>query len=331
LWQIRTQIANIYANGHCGEEGGNGNGNGEKEKGKFIKPCPSEDCRGFLSTQWKCGLCQVHVCSKCHVAKKDDEDHVCHPDDVATAEFLMKDTKSCPKCATAIHKIEGCDQMWCTQCQTAFSWRTNEVIHGIIHNPHYFQWLRQQNRQGAERNPLDTLCGRELDHRIVAALSTELIQLHLGFDQYRKFQMIFENILYLKAETVHRFRVMDVMNHRQMRIQYLNQEMSEKEFKRQIFIRYRHNEINREMRYSLLLFRDVATEIVHNLYEQLRNHPEKVEEHLQTFETELQTIQTMVLTDLETTCKLFQITVRSFDVFANNQTWMNKLFPIGGN
>ena len=113
-------------------------GNGRK--------CPDEECRGYLSTQWKCGMCDKWACPDCHVIKGTSRDaqHTCDPDVKATAQFLAKDTKPCPKCSTLIHKIEGCDQMWCTQCHTAFSWRRG-TIETRIHNPHYYEWQRQQN------------------------------------------------------------------------------------------------------------------------------------------------------------------------------------------
>jgi hypothetical protein len=37
--------------------------------------------------------------------------------------------------------------MWCTQCHTAFDWRTRRVIQADapLHNPHYFEWLSNGN------------------------------------------------------------------------------------------------------------------------------------------------------------------------------------------
>ena len=35
--------------------------------------------------------------------------------------------------------------MFCIQCKTAFSWKTGQVEMGVIHNPHYFELLRQGN------------------------------------------------------------------------------------------------------------------------------------------------------------------------------------------
>ena len=113
-----------------------------KERKKFIMKCPEAACEGFLSQQYKCGLCDARVCSHCHIVKTD-EDHVCDPALVATITEIRKEAKPCPKCASLISKIDGCDQIWCTQCHTAFSWNTGLVETGVVHNPHYFQYMRE--------------------------------------------------------------------------------------------------------------------------------------------------------------------------------------------
>lgn len=109
---------------------------------RFVRACPATDCKGFLSSKWKCGLCDVDVCAKCHEIKLPGEEHVCNADSLATAALLSKDTKPCPKCAAFICKINGCDQMWCTQCHTAFSWRTGKTEEHV-HNPHYYDYMRR--------------------------------------------------------------------------------------------------------------------------------------------------------------------------------------------
>ena len=137
------------------------------ERSAFVRACPDEECRGFLSSQWKCGICEKWSCPDCHLVKgyTRDAEHTCNPDDVATARLLANDTKSCPKCSTGIFKIDGCDQMWCTQCHTAFSWRTGAIQHQV-HNPHYYEWLRRTNGGDAPRNPGDVPCGREMHHNL---------------------------------------------------------------------------------------------------------------------------------------------------------------------
>lgn len=85
----------------------------------FIRKCPLDGCRGFLSHTWVCGLCEKSICSKCYNLKNDD--HECKPDELETARLIINETKPCPKCSTLIYKIDGCDQMWCTNCKTGFS------------------------------------------------------------------------------------------------------------------------------------------------------------------------------------------------------------------
>ena len=126
----------------------------------FKQACPVEDCRGFLSTAWKCGMCASWVCSKCLVlkGKEKDDGHECDPDDVKTADLIRSQTKNCPSCAVPIEKISGCDQMWCTQCHVAFSWKTGQRVNGVVHNPHFYQW-QAQGGGGALQPPGAQVCG----------------------------------------------------------------------------------------------------------------------------------------------------------------------------
>lgn len=77
------------------------------EKSKFVRKCADPECHGFLSSRWKCGLCDKWTCSDCHEIKSDD-DHKCDQNNVATVKLLSKDTKGCPKCQTMIYKTDGC-------------------------------------------------------------------------------------------------------------------------------------------------------------------------------------------------------------------------------
>ena len=109
---------------------------------EHVFSCTKENCKGFvMKFNWSCGICDTMYCKKCF--QKNDADHVCLQENIDTAAFILKTSKPCPKCATRIHKISGCDQMFCTHCNTAFSWNTLEIETGIVHNPHFFEW---QNR-----------------------------------------------------------------------------------------------------------------------------------------------------------------------------------------
>lgn len=125
--------------------------NEEEEKNKYQRACPVNDCNGFLSSQWKCGVCNIWVCKDCFEIKGDtkDAEHTCDPNTLLTAQALKKETKPCPNCHCSIYKISGCDQMWCTQCHIAFSWRTGKKVRGHVHNPHYYQWINSGGQPAA--------------------------------------------------------------------------------------------------------------------------------------------------------------------------------------
>jgi hypothetical protein len=134
-----------------------------REVREFIMRCPADGCRGYLSTAYKCGTCDKFICPDCLVVKGTvrDAEHTCNEEAKASAQLIKKETKPCPKCGVRIYKIDGCDQMWCTQegCGTAFSWNTGRVVTGVIHNPHYYEFLRRQNGGAIPREAGDIPCG----------------------------------------------------------------------------------------------------------------------------------------------------------------------------
>ena len=135
---------------------------GEKrERREFIMRCPAADCRGFLSTAYKCGTCSKKTCSECTEIIEDGGEHTCKPESVESTKAIKKETRPCPKCAAPIYKIDGCDQMWCTNggCNTAFSWTTGQVVTGRVHNPHYYEWIRRTGGGVAPREIGDIPCG----------------------------------------------------------------------------------------------------------------------------------------------------------------------------
>ena len=116
----------------------------DKECKQFIMSCANNDCRGFLDINYNCKICNYFTCSKCLevIGISKDEPHECNANSVETAKLIKKETKPCPSCGTRIYKISGCDQMWCTECKNAFSWKSGKIETGIIHNPHFFEYQR---------------------------------------------------------------------------------------------------------------------------------------------------------------------------------------------
>jgi hypothetical protein len=80
------------------------------EARKFVRRCTADSCKGFLSSVWKCGVCENWVCPECFEVKGKEKDvvHTCKPEMLETAKLIKKDTKPCPSCGEMIMKIEGC-------------------------------------------------------------------------------------------------------------------------------------------------------------------------------------------------------------------------------
>lgn len=214
---------------------------------QFIHRCADSECNGFVSSAWKCATCDKHTCAHCRELK--DDDHVCNPDTVASVALLKKDTKPCPNCKVLVHKTEGCDQMFCTQCKRLWSWNTGKFeTHG--HNPHYLQWMRGNG--GMPREPGDVLCGREVDHWFLRDLNRAIsdIALHLSNDHkitLRRIMHFIEFIPHLRFHEAPRFQVDRINMNFNARKSFVSNDMSLSQFKQAIrrshLIALKHDDI----------------------------------------------------------------------------------------
>jgi len=130
-----------------------------------LRGCPKVDCRGFIQKDWTCGICQTHICSKCHEilprpssshqptdlpessAAVEQEAHVCKPEDVETATMIMKQTRPCPKCAVPIYKIDGCFakdtpiMLWDGTTKMSQDIEIGDLLYGDDATPRVVQYL----------------------------------------------------------------------------------------------------------------------------------------------------------------------------------------------
>ena len=242
------------------------------EKTNYVRACPDGDCRGYFNGSWKCGLCDKTTCSKCHVIIQADQDHECNKDDVETANLLKKDTRPCPTCSTGIFKIDGCDQMWCTQCHTAFSWRTGR-IENAIHNPHYFEWVRK-NGQQANFGQDNYICGQEFNHDVWNHIRRKIniFEMNISEEQELKIESIIRNLLHFKYSELRRYRVTaDHEDNTELRIKYLRNLMTNEEFAKKIQQSNKSYEKKKELSQILSLFERVSSEIILRLAQNTDN------------------------------------------------------------
>ena len=228
----------------------------ERERRQFVRACPFENCKGFLSTAWKCGMCENWACSECHEVKgpNKDSEHTCNPDNVATAQLLAKDSRNCPKCAAMIFKINGCDQMYCTQCHTAFSWRTGRVETGQIHNPHYYEYARM--RGTLARNPGDVPCGGFPDYYAIRGFLRHISANSVGYAMILNAHRAWGHMEWY----AHRYNV-DANDNRDLRISLMIGDLPEDEFKRKIQQREKARQRKTDIRQVIEMLRAVLLDL----------------------------------------------------------------------
>lgn len=272
------------------------------ERQTYTRCCPKDGCKGFLTQQWKCGICETKFCRHCHQETSqrqqtgDDPEtdpatdpttdpapletqtpntqtpninssiesknefieqtestltdpttppqHICNPDDVETAKMLEKNTKPCPNCSMGIFKIDGCNQMFCTNCNTAFDWVTRKIMNGNnIHNPHYFEWLR--NRETSEHPtdpPLPEANNACANEGITNETSLSLLRIRKfkpNLTEYQRVEIqemvsICRKILHIREVVMPMYVYNYIERNRQVRISFMRNKMTEIEFKRQV-------------------------------------------------------------------------------------------------
>lgn len=209
---------------------------------KIAQKCPSEDCRGFLCDDWVCGICKNNFCDKCHEVLVPG--HVCNKDTVKTMKLLKKDTKPCPKCNVLISKIEGCAQMWCTQCHVAFDWRTGAIETGRIHNPHYFEFKKRSREHG------DIPCGGRPTHSELRRSRASITILEISV-----------SVVQLEYDLVYRHAYVYEDN-RYLRMKYLLNELSEDNLKRELQRRDKSNCKTRDIRDIYQMYIDTVGDLL---------------------------------------------------------------------
>jgi hypothetical protein len=258
-------------------------GGPEKEKKAFIKACVVNGCRGFLSTQYKCGICDVWVCPHCHEVKEGqkDENHKCNPDLVESVKLIGKETKPCPKCAAAIFKVSGCSQIWCTECHTTFDWNTGrEEVTTNIHNPHYFEWVRRNNNGEVPRNPLDVPhnhnpCGDNRLPHINNLTNLYRNNFHLGY--MSAFLRCLVHIQNVELRTIrNELRVDPELDNRDLRVKYLMNEIEEDNWKKQLQKREKAKELMNAKRQVYEMIVQVGGEHLNQLAH-TRQHADQID------------------------------------------------------
>jgi hypothetical protein len=241
------------------------------ERTQFIRACPAPECRGFLSTQWKCGVCSQWTCPTCNEVKGGDRDaeHTCDPAQAASMAMMRHDTKPCPKCGMGIFKIEGCTQMFCTQCHTAFCWTTGRIETRHIHNPHYFEWLRRQGGEVLNLEAPDACDQRDVNAAFVRIVHNTMLQRLAFMETSRRstlgnrFLMFARGVQHIQRYELPRFTYDHELNNRRLRILYMRNRLTEEEFKRKLQLQNKRHQKDLEFRQVCTMVAMAMTDILY--------------------------------------------------------------------
>ena len=243
LWQIRREYRRLL---HPTTDA-------TEQRRVFRHRCPAHDCKGFLTSSWKCPVCENWTCRTCLCLRGNTRDapHVCDPEAVQSTALIRKETRNCPGCAARIYKIDGCDQMFCTQCHIGFSWRTGRRVHGRLHNPHFFQWRRDMERRADIPRPMPhNPCNAEDHVPNIEIIEITIRSAHHSFQKYndatsdtmcsRDVTKVMDQFRNLYTAFIHfRYNIVDPMRERnednndaavKSRIQYAINEMTDTRF-----------------------------------------------------------------------------------------------------
>jgi len=200
----------------------------------FFMACPRKDCRGRVSSDFQCGLCEHWICPACHGDKGFERDgvHECLKEDKETVDMLKTNTKHCPECHEGIFKDYGCDQMWCTRCHTCFSWETGRKMIGTIHNPHYYEHRFQNTERGGCRLgfPLYDRLVEKWSQRFSWGAQHELDKMHRLVHHLR-----FVDLHHLRETLAHH----EILEHRKWGVEYLRQKISREAWGQKLYLAYR--------------------------------------------------------------------------------------------
>ena len=249
----------------------------KKEKNVIVtrRRCPVDDCEGFLENNWKCGICEVKCCSDCGEVK--GENHACNEETKATFQLLKTDTRPCPDCGILIHKWQGCNQMYCTQCHCMFDYRTGRLENGFFHNPHYFDAIDNGiiTRQHQNRNA-EGQCGLPNVYTFMRKARYLKNRFPKAVNDLTKTTDLLRMVNHITDVTFNRrYRDEDIDSECEtMRRDFLLKDITEEDWVKRLRVLEKRRERNSEIRDILNMFVQTSTDILMNINHSMEEIPD---------------------------------------------------------
>jgi Hom_end-associated Hint/LAGLIDADG-like domain len=199
--------------------------------------------------------------------------------------------------------LKNCSQMFCVECHTPWDWNSGRIVNGQIHNPHYIEYLAQQNKGQAPRNPNEVLCGREIDNQFIIRL-LETLTTHRGHTEYynqntqersrtypfksksnENFVEIARNIIHIRHIELPRFNRADqLQDNLQMRIDFMRNKIEKEDFKKKIQKKEKESEKKNEIANVLGMYLNCMTDIFYRLIDKPKDAV-KIQHEMDTLRT----------------------------------------------
>jgi hypothetical protein len=128
--------------------------------------------------------------------------------------------------------------MWCVVCHTAFSWVTGQIETSRIHNPHYYEMLRNMSANGEIPREPENICnddniGIPDNHQIQILLRTKINDLEYNTFS-KQILSITRQIFHILYDHPNTFQEKYEKDKRNLRIRYLMNNITEEDWKKEL-------------------------------------------------------------------------------------------------
>jgi hypothetical protein len=153
----------------------------------------------------------------------------------------------------------NCDQMWCVSCHTAFSWKDGKIETGVVHNPHFYQFQRNNGNGNAPRVRGDVRCGGLVGFYAV----NDKIE-YAGFSSEMKWVSEAHRLVgHIRGVELPIYRPPQVAEcNRDLRILFLLNEIKEKDWQSKLKAREKKREKNNAIFLILSMFADSLSDLM---------------------------------------------------------------------
>jgi hypothetical protein len=179
--------------------------------------------------------------------------------------------------------------MWCPECHKAFSWRTGLVDNGVIHNPHFYQYQRENaGNNPVPRVPGDVVCGGlcewyTFNNQILQRIKSGTLIPNLGVELRTCLADIHRFVAHITRVdlTQVRTKVRNLSEFEEIRCKYILKQISKEELAKTI---YKNDALRKklvEMLHLYELLSVVGTELFAKLLESKKVREEFITEVLE--------------------------------------------------